>query len=841
MNITGKLVDSVQFPAVWGKSRTSPVLEGTRKRFERPPSLRLRDTHTLSTSLSLSLCPSPSVLLIPSIQLHSSHHLFPFHIPPWIKHSIPRRSVRSDLYRPLLLAARRGLDGQPAMSLRKRPQLPATPSMPFTTDRKHLKVSASSTTSTTPSPTASTNGNSFATEWATSVSDPDDYADNSAPPTVPSTTNMKSKSTRRDSTPAADSGNRRASGRLRKPTAKAQALGGSKSYSPPLADTIIIAPITAPDEWSRKDDEPPASTVPPEVDSNAIPPEPEIPESPSTVEVTRATTPPKAGVATKDDPPVTVSDSPSRRHSQRERKPTAKLLSEATTGQKRPAPESDSLPPRKSARISFAGAKVPSKLRYSVSSSHSEDEDTIAIKHREVPAGQPSKVIVLKLKGLAEIFGPKPQPPPTKSPASAPKGKGKRKSRVQKPAPPVEVVDTTASTELPGTCNLSCLPPSSRLLAFAEIALQMPDDDGDDDEEVIPGSPYDWRIYTQLWCKCDQDEQLKTGRTNSVELARALLPNTVSQGTKYDPIDLSESQTPEAELLSTPVNTILRASDAERLSQLYTAPNGHVAGRTPNSAPVTGRVRFSRDEQSVPSVQSMSQRRVSMYEDPTYHSPFATSSSDAAKKTFEDRLREDHRALTDIRKRAAARGIPWSYNMTFDDIHALIMDAEDREQQGYQQQSAMSPPQPPTQPGYDFHEAYNSPTGFGVLLPPRTKSNGHSGSGRTRRKDSTATQTSTNGAVELTREGAGSPGFVEEGPAANSRSRRQSSPSRPKSSRFRVDPRGLRGESPGPGTIINMKDMMDKAAGLARLGKAMKKYQEGQDEAHQRPYRRVMR
>ncbi|EXJ59405.1 uncharacterized protein A1O5_12286 [Cladophialophora psammophila CBS 110553] len=731
------------------------------------------------------------------------------------------------------------------MFLRKRPQLPALPSMRLNTLRARSKpsVSASLTDSATPSPTESTHGTSTSAGGATSVSDPDDYADSlAAKPESSATMRSKSSTTTRASDKASHAGHRRASSRVRKPTAKAQALGGSRSYSPPLLDTVVVEPLTVRSGLSSNKE--PSATVPPPKDvPEKVQPEPEVPETPSAANRIRTKTPSPPDVAGEESR-ADLAETPSRRISQRERKPTAKVLSESSTAQKRPAADdAQEAPPRKSARISYSGARVPSKLRYSISAENSEADDAGGVERAptsETPTTIKSKIIVLKSKRLAEVFGPpKPSKPDGSSPSS--KRKSRRRSKrghvttdgvIAKPNP--------APVEIPGSCNLSCLPPSSRLLAFAEIAFQMPDEE-DENEATVPGSVYDWRMYTQVWCRCDQGQQLKSDRTGSVELARALMPNPVSQGTSYDPIDLSSSQTPEAELLSTPVNTVLRATDAERLSQRFAGPPNHSTGQTPNGAPATSGM-TTRDEFVASASHRPSEKYASLYEGPSRNVAYPMSHPVTTRRTYEDRLRDDHNALTDIRKRAAARGISWNFNMTFDDIHALIMDAEEREQQQQQAQYRQQVISPPQSVIDRVVENVESPSGFGVLLPPRGALQARRfGSIQRSHKDSFAAAAAANAAAEVAQERPRSSttprniSFVEEtNPANPSRNRRPSSPSRPKSSRFRVDPRGLRGESPGPGTIINMSEKLEaaefkkKAAELERLASAMRQFEEYQ-------------
>ncbi|KIX06585.1 uncharacterized protein Z518_04561 [Rhinocladiella mackenziei CBS 650.93] len=700
------------------------------------------------------------------------------------------------------------------MSLKRLPQLPARPSMQVSTERSQSKLSASDSgsASATPSPTFSTQDSRSSTNLSTSVSDPDDYADAWALQTMSSATaTMRSKSIARDSHPPSENGNRRASGRVRKPTAKAQALNDSKSHSHPVSDTIVVSSSPVSEDRSAHKERP--STPPSKKSTAKALPGLEIPESPAAVRVNGATTPPKLE-ADQDEMLIPAVESPSRRLSQRERKPTAKALSTSITPQKRPAVDSQEIPSRKSARISFLGPKVPSKLRYSISSAHTDNDDLGDAEIAGTPPKKKSKVIILKSKRLSDVFGLAPQPAQGVSTSSATEGKS-----LSQPEPSHTTSGSAAevpqASDTQEPCNLSCLSPSSRLLAFAEIARQMPD--SDDEDEVVPGSLQDWRIYTQAWCQCEKNEPLQTDRTNSVELARALLPNKVSEGTLYDPVDLTRSVS-EVELLSTPVNTIIRATDAERLSQLFTNPGHGRAARGSNPSPVTTGHRRPSDV-LVSEPVGPTRRRSTIRIDPHPQILQPPQPSSPMKKAYEEPLRDDRNALSDIRKRAAARGIQWNFNMTFDDIHALLMDLDERQQEMYQHQPILSPHPEMRGPTYDVHETHGSPSGFGMLLPPRAIPNGpQSGNGRQRRQDTWVSYSLMNGPSDFNH-GHGivnNTSCVEDGDMAMTPPRRFSSPGRPKSSRFRVDPRGLRGESPGPGTIINIDE---KKNGTGKQGR----------------------
>ncbi|EXJ79366.1 hypothetical protein A1O3_08868 [Capronia epimyces CBS 606.96] len=660
---------------------------------------------------------------------------------------------------------------------------------------------------------------------------------------------MSSKSTAPTSSPAEDSAHRRASGRVRKPTAKAQALDGGKTYSPPLSDTIVVSSPSVPRHRPHRRE---PSTTPGTITetSQEASLEPPTPETPAVGRVNGTTPPPKAEDG-QDEVEIAATKSSPRRVSRRERKPTAKVLSTSPTAHKRPAPPADAqeAPPRKSARISYSGAKVPSKLRYSISSSHNEPDDAeqvdiidtppskkskvVVLKTTptkaddareaeipETPIQRKSKVVVLKSKRLSEILEPSRRRRVDDSGSKAPRRRSRRHPKPDQAASANTVV-ARDEPRAEASCGLSCLPPWSRLLAFAEIAKLMPD--SNDEEEVVPGGAQDWRSYTKNWCQCNNLPPLPTHhhQVNTNELARALLPNTVSRGTKLDPIDLTEPAAAETQLLSQPVNTILRATDAEKLSKLFTSPTNVDATRGRYATPATGSLRTASDFGTLASNGSVQRRLgVNEYANGLYQQPMP--SSEPAKRTYEERLRDDHKALTDIRKRASAQGIAWSFNMTFDDIHALLMEVEDRqqEQEWHYHPQAAGPDHGMHGHEYQVGESNGSPSGFGLLLParatptvqPPTKST------RKRQRDSWINYSSTNGTPEISQrlESPNAVSFVEDYDPATSQPRRLSSPSRPKSSRFRVDPRGLLGESPGPGTIINIDDRKNGAGRASR-------------------------
>lgn len=646
---------------------------------------------------------------------------------------------------------------------------------------------------------------------------------------------------------ALEDGNRRASGRVRKLTAKAVALNGNRSYSPPTEDTIVIGE-TPPKSRQSSTKESPLAPSPTTND----------PEEAQTRQETRATPakPRDNGVQTpspEELDPVEVLPSPipeptpSRRHSLREKKPTSKVLSDPPTTLKRPATEDpENTPARKAVRLSVSRVRVPSMLRYSVSSDSSEAQLTNEAEEPinleapilDVPAVRKSKIVVLKWKPQPTQSQPTIQPT-TGHDSTVHKGKSRRVSERQKKATE-EISNQTGPrpplVDVAGSCNLSCLPPSSRLLAFAQIALQMPDEE--DDEDFVPGGVYDWRRYTGPWCKCLQGPQTAEDSTDSDELARALMPNTVAQGTKRNIIDLTKSHTPESYSLSTPIQTILRAPEAEKLSKLYD-PGNSTSSVPPNGQPRRAAKRPAHDLSApypglIPPSQVISQS-------PDRYSPFQLTSSYPNRRTYEDRLRDDYNVLADVRERAEARGIPWSYNQTYDELQALLTQPVAREQPNQYRQQVINPPTVLGRAHEAAREPRPSPTGFGVLLPPKGSTFVQRTSiGPQQRNGSPAATSSTNGSSAPSSEPArrNKISFVEEtAPSTNGKAGRPASPTRPpKSSRFRVDPRGVRGQAPGPGTIINMEEMKKKAEGLRRKGVAIREYEAKRKIVEDRKY-----
>lgn len=660
--------------------------------------------------------------------------------------------------------------------------------MRLNTARDLLKVPSTSavnsiSSSATPSPTLSTQESRVSAGFSTSVSDLDDYVDRAMPQTV-TPAPMKARSTT-SSKPSPEPGRRRASGRLRKPTAKAQAISEEKTSPSQLLDTIVIggSPPRKPEDDTGTDDRP--STPPPPPSSGLITApdtgaEVEIPETPAQLMNDSTTYINGEGV---DDtpPPSPTTNSATRRHSRRERKPTAKVLETSPITLKRPASDvldvpdahdSHEEPRRKSARVSYAGARVPSKLRYSVSStsteapspSHNEMVDPVPAPAPAPTPGKKSNIVILKIPRLAEVFkikAPRAVRHPKiqrNSPRRTRNSTGRQKvgAAVPKKQAPIRSIEFK---EPAPSCLLSCLSPTTRLLAMAQIALMMPDSNDDDEMEVISGSDQDWRTYVPQLCQCRHNQDGQSSRTNSVDLQRALEPNLLSDGTQFAPIEVSSSPTPESDFLAAPVNTILKVGEAQRVKELF---YNNATMSVSNSFSTPGHGARNRKRASMPLGTHLSEDVSAVA------TPGLGSLSVPAKSSYEERLRKDHLALSDIRKRAGMMGIRWSFNMTFDQIHDQIMQVEAQEEQGQVRSQTRPFGHRMISSSYDHEEAApHSPYGFGVLMPSEPLTNGM---------------------------GNGESSLHGHAPSGGRKPRRP------------VDPRGLLGESPGPGTIISLEN-----------------------------------
>jgi len=660
--------------------------------------------------------------------------------------------------------------GQTVMSLTSFPQLPGTPSIRLTFARDRLKVPTtnnSAPSSATPSPTLSIQESRVSAGFTTSISDLDDYVDTVSPQTVPPAPIMPRSTTSSNQSP--EPGKRRASGRLRKPTAKAQALNEEKTSPSQLLDTIVIG-SSPPGESESGDNDRPTTPAPNSMTLAVPSTEMEIPETPA--QAVNDNVGLMNGESANDGPPtifITLRDSPTRRQSLRERKPTAKILETSPTNLKRSAPDEQEEPPRKSARVSYSGAKVPSKLRYSVSSASSKTTSPEANKVGEPTPEKQSKVIVLKIPSWAAAAKAKAAKSPTgRKVKRNPPRQARKSTNVDEISTTTSKKQSTAVPVLakPPGCSLSCLSPSARLFAMAQIAAMMPDSD-DEDGEVVPGSAQDWTTYTAQMCQCDNTQDAKTSRTNSIDLQRALEPNPLSNGTQFAPLQLSASPTPESDILATPVNTILKAGEAQRVKELF-SNSARMSASTSFAVPDNNALPRTRKRASEPLARPSSKRTRSNGNAPVTTAQSPSVLSPHPKSSFENRLQRDQNALSDVRKRAASKGIQWTFNQSFEEIQALIMEIDALEDEATAQKNARGVNRSMTTSSYetDATSHSRSRSDFPVWTRPYSSANGIVNNEAPRERRASSTR------------------------------------ARP---RRRVDPRGLLGKPPGPGTIINIE------------------------------------
>lgn len=717
------------------------------------------------------------------------------------------------------------------MSPTSRHPFPGTPSTRPHAGRNRQKVSIANNTaasSATTSPAPSTEGSHLSVDVSTSVSDLDDYAEHLLPASLTSA-GMKLPSASHNSLHPRTSDHRRSSGRVRKPSIKARAVSedvdvdGSASQILE-SETIVIGGTPSSRQATVTDNENHAFVTDPAPARNDL-------LKPDSGHAAARSDEPTASFHVVDTPmdndtttPTTM-ESPTRRSSARERKPTLKVLEiESPTPKKRSPPEAEDPRPAKTLRITFTEPKMPSKLRFSLSSSAAEaalpeEEATeLVTEPSQDYLQKPSKIVRLAVPKLGEWLQSRNDT--TNTPTLRLRVTSQRQSRAStsasqkktKSAPKTKKAKagSTKSVKLanPASCSLTCLSDSARLLAMAEIAIMMPDSDNED-EQVVPGSAQDWRSYTAHLCQCADPVSVSSSRTNSVELLLALEPNKVSTAIPQEHNTPVATTKPDPDIFKMPVNTILNADESRRVHRLFSSANkedtGHVGNRAaPDSqAPSpsarksaisrrNGKEKATEDFSETNGLIEASTSGISVPKSARNDTPLLTP----RKKTFEDRLQEDHAALSEIRNKATSLGIHWSFNMTFDDIHELVNDVEGEEE------SLPSPRRvvPSDKGSMSYYKRYLT-----AFFPPRQWVDKPLSS-------PTVTNLVPARPTASARTSSGANKGLENGEGAS----RPRSSSKAKSSHFRVDPRGLLGESPGPGTIINIAEKKSGARQHAR-------------------------
>ncbi|KIV94328.1 hypothetical protein PV10_02102 [Exophiala mesophila] len=717
------------------------------------------------------------------------------------------------------------------MSPTARHPLPGTPSTRSHAGRSRQKVSIANSTaasSATTSPAPSTEGSHLSVDISTSVSDLDDYAEHLLPASLTSA-GMKLPSVNHKPPHTRTIDHRRSSGRVRKPSVKARAqsedvdIDGSASQILE-SETIVIGgtPSSRQDTMTGNANQPlvtdpaPASHHPLKSDHGHVVARSDVPRRNSQV---------VDAAMDNGTPQSTLMPSPTRRSSARERKPTLKVLEiESPTPKKRSPPEAEDPRPTKTLKITITEPKMPSKLRFSLSSSaaetdrREEEEPMSVTEPRQDSVHKPSKIVRLSVPRLGQWLQDRQNaknPPRLRLRLSSQRQTRTSESSSEKKAnaPPKARKSKVAKTkpiELagPASCSLACLSDSARLLAMAEIALMMPDSDNED-EQVVPGSAQDWKSYTAALCQCANPVSVSSSRTNSVELLLALEPNKVAATVPQErdtPVEMTK------DIFQMPVNTILNADESRRVHQLLSSVTtehasnpGERAASDPTApspsagfSPVTRRNGKGRATEDVSEVNGSIEASGSGISMPMYagnNIPLLVT----PKKTYEDRLREDHVALSEIRNKATSLGIHWTFNMTFDHIHELVMQVEDKQESLSTLGQTVAPEKgreaSPDVPKYDAAAAKRWAD---INFPPWTDWSAHR---------ATEQPTASSKINEMVARPTASPrtsSVANKSLENGEGERRPRSSSKAKSSHFRVDPRGLLGESPGPGTIINI-------------------------------------
>ena len=326
-----------------------------------------------------------------------------------------------------------------------------------------------------------------------------------------------------------------------------------------------------------------------------------------------------------------------------------------------PRPELPTSPNRSLARVrpprlSLKPPRRPSSLRFAVSSGEDEKGNTAhgQIEARRVASSVYSATEDLSVNGV----GSKPYKVVTLRYGVAPA----RLSQMHD-ATPIRfspMVADQKETEAEGKkCSLFCLSPSSRILAFAQLAAESTDSDEDDDDDDDDSDeiteitkPPSHELYEkwiargrERFCVCNKQAATHahpaSAKSATSELQRENAPNGARTWSSKDPFlsDLREDAEMAAAL--PPVNSIIWASEGRKASALYNAITDNASAARPG--------KFS--------TSAISKKRLSV---PT------------KSKSYEERMSEDYRALEAIRQQATLEGIHVRHNMDYAQVKALL-------------------------------------------------------------------------------------------------------------------------------------------------------------------------
>ena len=348
--------------------------------------------------------------------------------------------------------------------------------------------------------------------------------------------------------------------------------------------------------------------------------------------------------------------------------PQAKTLKLSSRPSEKEAEPTASIPPKpskppiqavarpKPPRLSLKAPRQPSSLRFALSSA--EDDNEIMADDRLDTKKKASAERAAKVKSSSPRLNgidPKPQKVVTLKYGVAPA----RLSKMQDATPirfsPI-VVDQNQTAPKESKCNLFCLSPSSRILAFAQLAAESTDsddeDEDDDSDDIDVAKPSSRGLYEkwmaigrERFCVCNKPATTHahpaTANAPNTQPPQAQIPNGVSTSTPKDPIlsDLREGV--EMPLTIPEINSIMPASEGRRVSALYSAITDSGAEARPSRSSTRG----------------TSMRRMS---------------EPVKSRSFEERMSEDYKALQAIRQQAIMEGVRMHEGMGYDEVKALL-------------------------------------------------------------------------------------------------------------------------------------------------------------------------
>lgn len=459
-----------------------------------------------------------------------------------------------------------------------------------------------------------------------------------------------------ESSPVTD---RRSSGRLRKPTSKAQEIPGFGICQPPRNNKSSTEAIIEFEESSK---------LPDTAFSNfKSPPHPETPSKEAVaspkISSTGSDNSRPAPINEDDDTIVIadVQDSP-RRVLRRERKPTAKALeakeSEIETNEEKSPVRKRSASPvgppvRKSARISSTDSRVSSNLPFSASFPEqvTDSKNENSIMADSLPkANQVTDTLPDNTDSHETTYAR----PNTRSAKKRATMEGTVKSDTDRLQQVTDHKHNKANSAQ--SCGLSCLSPVSRILVFAQLAAEYPDSKKTRDSKRATSFEEWLEAACTAHCECSRLKNTDYLEPDSAALEQALIPNTVLATPDSDPPLTSYQAMPNSQNIEdSPVVTSVSNNSSNREPKLGNHFTHNLINRSPSGT----------DLQQSP----MHGTKTTDTFPGKDHSTIPISSN--------LRASGEPRDLMSVRQQARARGIAYTLAMNYDEIKSLI-DADDR-------------------------------------------------------------------------------------------------------------------------------------------------------------------